>query len=235
MKVNQNNQNIRQITPEEIAQAEGLPKPLTGEELQKTQILNLNELENTIRFEKITSKKPAIIVAALGIFLLIFGATFQIATSLSSNKNQVQKRKVDKTPQVVETSLSCVKTTLNNPDGTDTVYNVDYYFENDKLSSEIREYKYTAIANNPNGEPTVKSKLDTYQKLLLSSNGYQVNTNANDSKEIKVVVQIDYHSLDLTTIPQANQNDSLTKVTYKRNIDSNTIKNDMLTQGFTCE
>ena len=55
--MNQNNQNVRQITPEEIAQAEGLPKPMTPEELQKTQILNLNELENTIRFEKITSKK----------------------------------------------------------------------------------------------------------------------------------------------------------------------------------
>lgn len=235
MKVNQNNQNVRQITPEEIAQAEGLPKPMTQEELQKTQILNLNELENTIRFEKITSKKPAIILAALGVFLLIFGATFQIATSLSSNKNKIQKRKVDKTPQVVETSLSCVKTTLNNPDGTDTVYNVDYYFENDKLSSEIKEYKYTAIANNPTGESTVKTKLDTYQKLLLSSNGYQVNTNTNDPKELKIIVQIDYHSLDLTTIPQDNQNDDLTKVTYKRDTDSNTIKNDMLSKGFTCE
>lgn len=233
--MNQNNQNVRQITPEEIAEAEGLPKPLTPEELQKTQILNLNELENTIRIEKITSKKPAIIVAVIGILFIVFGTTFQIASSLSTNNRKVEKRKVEPNQQVVETSLSCVKTTLNNPDGTDTTYNVDYYFENDKLSSEIREYKYTAIVNNPNGEQTIKAKLDNYQKLLSSTSGYQVNTNATDSKEMKVVVQIDYHSLDLTTIPQANQNDELTKVKYKRNIDSNTIKNDMLTQGFTCE
>ena len=233
--MNQNNQNVRQITPEEIAQAEGLPKPMTPEELQKTQILNLNELENTIRFEKITSKKPAIIVAAVGILFLVFGTTFQIASSLSANNRKVEKRKVDPTPQIVETSLSCVKTTLNNPDGTDTTYNVDYYFENDKLSSQIREYKYTAIANNPNGEPTIKTKLDTYQKLLSSTSGYQVNTSASDSKEMKVVVQIDYHSLDLTTIPQANQNDELTKVTYKRGTDSNTIRSDMLSKGYTCE
>ena len=233
--MNQNNQNVRQITPEEIAQAEGLPKPLTPEELQKTQILNLNELENTIRFEKITSKKPAIIVAAIGILFLVFGTTFQIASSLSTNNRKVEKRKVEPTPQVVETSLSCVKTTLNNPDGTDITYNIDYYFENDKLSSQIREYKYTAIANNPKGEPTIKAKLDNYQRLLSSTSGYQVNTTTTDSKEMKVVVQIDYHSLDLTTIPQNNQNDELTKVTYKKGIESNTIKNDMLTQGFTCE
>ena len=233
--MNQSNQNVRQITPEEIAQAEGLPKPMTPEELQKTQILNLNELENTIRFEKITSKKPAIIVAAVGILFLVFGTTFQIATSLSANNRKVEKRKVDPTPQIVETSLSCVKTTLNNPDGTDTTYNVDYYFENDKLSSQIREYKYTATVNNPNGEPTIKAKIDNYQKLLSSTSGYQVNTSTSDSKEMKVVVQIDYHSLDLTTIPQANQNDELTKVTYKRDTDSNTIRSDMLSKGYTCE
>ena len=127
---NQQNQNVRQITPEEIREAEGLPKELTPEELQKTQILNLNELQKTIRFEKITSKKPALIVAVLGIFLLIFGATFQIATSLNSNR-KVEKRKVEPNPTIVETSLSCVKTTLNNPDGTDTTYSIDYYFEND--------------------------------------------------------------------------------------------------------
>lgn len=234
MKVNQNNQNVRQITPEEIAQAEGLPMPMTPEELQKTQILNLNELEKTIRFEKITSKKPALIVAVLGILLVIFGTTFQIATSLSSDR-KIEKRKVEKTPTIVETSLSCVKTTLNNPDGTDTTYNVDYYFENDKLSSQIGEYKYTAINNNPSGEPTIKTKLDTYQKLLSSTSGYQVSANSDNPKELKIVVQVDYHSLDLTTIPQTNQEDKLTKINYKKGTNSNTIKNDMLSKGYTCE
>ena len=233
--MNQNNQNVRQITPEEIAQAEGLPKPMTPEELQKTQILNLNELEKTIRFEKITSKKPAIIIAVIGIFLLIFGTTFQIAASLSNKKSDVQNRKVEPNENIVETSLSCVKTTLNNPDGTDYTYNLDYYFENDKLSSIVGEYKYTAIANNPNGEPAIKTKLDTYQKLLSSTSGYQVSTSSTDTKEVKVIVQIDYHSLDLTTIPQANQNDEITKVTYKRNTNLTTIKNDMLNSGYTCE
>lgn len=234
MKVNQQNNNVRQITPEEIAQAEGLPMPMTQEELQKTQILNLNELEKTIRFEKITSKKPALIVAVLGILLLIFGTTFQIAASLSSSR-KVEKRKVEPTKQVVETSLSCVKTTLNNPDGTDITYNIDYYFENDKLASQIGEYKYTAIANNPNGEQTIKTKLDTYQKLLSSTSGYQVNTNQANSKELKIIVQMDYKSLDLTVIPQANQEDDVTKVIYKRNTDLTTIKNDMLSAGYTCE
>ena len=229
-----NNQNVRQITPEEIAQVEGLPKPLTQEELQKTQILNFKDLQKTIKFEKMTSKKPAIILAIIGILLLTFGTTFQIASSLSNNK-KVEERKVEPAPTVVEKSLSCVKTTLNDTDGTDKVFNVDYYFENNDLSSIIKVYKYTASANNPNGENTIKTNLDTYQKLLSSTSGYQVNTTSSDTKTLEVKVQVDYHSLDLTTIPQANQENSVTKIEYKRNTDMNTIKNDMVNQGFTCE
>lgn len=231
---NNQNQNVRQITPEEIRQAEGLPEPLTQEELQKTQILNFKELQNTIRFEKITSKKPAIIVAVIGIFLLLFGTTFQIASSLSSDR-KVEKRKVEKEKTIVETSLSCVKTTLNNPDGTDITYNIDYYFENDKLTSAIKEYKYTKTANSPNGEETIKNNTTKYQSLSTSTKGYKVSTNSTNPQELTIIVQIDYKTLDLTVIPEKTQEDSITKVDYQRNVDSTKIKNNMINQGFTCE
>ena len=86
--MNQNNyQGIRQVTPEEIAQAQGIP--LTHEELQKTQVLNLKEFSETVRFEKLTSKKPAIILAVIGALLITFGTTFQIAESLSKKAQPV--------------------------------------------------------------------------------------------------------------------------------------------------
>ena len=40
---------------------------MTQEELQKTQVLNLKDVEEAARFERITSKKPAIIVATIGL------------------------------------------------------------------------------------------------------------------------------------------------------------------------
>ena len=231
---NNQNQNVRQITPEEIRQAEGLPEPLTQEELQKTQILNFKELQNTIRFEKVTSKKPAIVVAVIGIFLLLFGTTFQIASSLSGNR-KVEKRKVEKQKTIVETSLSCVKTTLNNPDGTDITYNIDYYFENDKLTSTIKEYKYTKTANSTNGEETIKNNTTKYQSLSSSTKGYKVSTNSANPQELTIIVQIDYKTLDLTVIPEKTQEDNITKVDYHRDTDSTKIKNNMINQGFTCE
>ena len=41
---------------------------VTPEELQKTLVLNLADFEETARIEKMTSKKPALIVALLGVF-----------------------------------------------------------------------------------------------------------------------------------------------------------------------
>ena len=230
-----NNNNVRQITPEEIREAEGLPQPLTAEELQKTQILNLSELQKTIRFEKITSKKPALIIAIIGVALLAFGTTFQIVSVLSSNNNKVEKREIEKTPTKIETTLSCVKTTLKNPDGTDTTYKIDYYFENGKLESEIREYKYTKTENSPNGEETIKNNLNTYKQLQANTSGYQVNTASNNSTELTIITQIDYKALDLTVIPEKNNENSITRVDYNRNTKVEKIKEEMLNKGFTCD
>ena len=41
---------------------------ITPEELQKTLVLNLKDFEETARIEKITSKKPALTVALIGVF-----------------------------------------------------------------------------------------------------------------------------------------------------------------------
>ena len=234
--MNQNNNEVRQVTPEEIAQAEGLPMPLTQEELQKTQVLNLKELENTIRFEKITSKKPAVIVAVLGILLLTFGATFQIASSLSSKKEQkVENRKVEPIEEVKETKLNCVKTTLNNPNGTDVTYNISYKFGNDKLKELTKSYTLTSISGNKTGEETLKKSLDLYQTLLKGIEGYQVDLTSDKTTKLVVTTRIDFDLIDLTKIPQDNQNNSITKVDYTKSSVKTEIKQDMLNQGFTCE
>ena len=49
-----NNNEVRQVSDEEIK------KELTKEQLQQTQVLNFQEVQTAIHFEKVTSKKPAI-------------------------------------------------------------------------------------------------------------------------------------------------------------------------------
>ena len=54
---------------------------MTPEELQRTQVINLKDVEEVVRIEKRTSKKPAIIVAIIGLALVMGGAGTQINAS----------------------------------------------------------------------------------------------------------------------------------------------------------
>lgn len=49
---------------------------LAKEELTKTQVLNLSELERVANYEKRTSKKPAAILATLGVMCITLGLSY---------------------------------------------------------------------------------------------------------------------------------------------------------------
>ena len=92
--MNQNNMNNqpRMVTPEEIERV----NHITTEELQKTQVINLKDLEEVARIEKRTSKKPAILLAILGLTFLLLGSGVQIAFSLRDKKEEekiIEQRK----------------------------------------------------------------------------------------------------------------------------------------------
>ena len=225
----QDNNNVRQITPEEIAQAQGL----TPEELQQTQVLNLNDLQKTIRFEKISSKKPALIVAAIGLVLLFFGTAYQLTGALKTTKpekNIVEKKEVVKDTKV----LNSVKTTLNNPDGTDTVYTIDYKFEDNKLIEVTKSYNVIPTPGNSGGINTIESLKNMYKTPKSLSEGYTITlTESGDS--ITIVTSIDYKKLDLTKINSNESKAVYTGIDYQRNTDYKRIREDMLDQGFTVE
>ena len=51
-------------------------KKIEREELTKTQVLNLLELEKVAKYERQTSKKPALILGILGVLFLISGFVY---------------------------------------------------------------------------------------------------------------------------------------------------------------
>ncbi len=223
-----NNNNVRQISEEEIKQT------LTKEELQQTQVLNFDELEKTIRIEKKTSKKPAILIATIGALSLLLGSSLQIATSLQSKPQNIQKREVKKEIKIEAKNLNCAKTTLNNPDNTNTVYNITYKFENDKLVGFTKEYNVSAILDKKEGKTTIEKYTNEYNNLLNDSEGYTIDiTSTEDTISVKVVV--DYKKLDLTKLNELQQTKSFTKVDYNKNTSYDKVRNDMITDGFTVE
>lgn len=224
-----NNNGVRQITDEEIRQE------LTKEELQQTQVLNFQEVQKAIKFEKKTSKRPAILVAIVGILSLLFGGSLQIANILSPEPQKVQKRDT-KQDVIVETqTLNCIKTTLNNIDSTNNIYNIVYKFENKKLVEATKEYNISAIPGKADGKASIEKYTKEYENLLNETPGYKISITPTSNTMLTIKVVIDYKKLDLTKLNEIQQTKPFTKVEYNKNTSYYAIRSEAIAQGFTIE
>jgi hypothetical protein len=224
-----NNNGVRQVSDEEIRQT------LTKEELQQTQVLNFQEVQKTIRFEKITSKRPAILIAVIGIISLVLGGSLQIATSLNSKPENIQKRDIKKDIKVEVKNLNGIKTTLNKEDYTDTVYNVTYKFENEKLVGFTKEYNVSAVTGKNEGKKSIEKYIEEYKKLNNNTEGYTIDISSTENTTITVKVVVDYKKLDLTKLNEIQSTEQFTKVDYNKNTSYSEIRSKLLDEGYTVE
>lgn len=213
-------------------------RQLTKEELQETQVLNLQEVRKAIRFEKITSKKPAIAVAIIGVLLLLFGTSFQVLKTIKANN--VQKRTVAVTSKkkkkyATTEVLNATKTTMNNPDSTNTTYNIVYYFSEDELIRETRKYNVSAVTGKEEGTKSIAKLTEEYKKLINSTEGYKIAMNPINDTVIEINMDFDYTKLDLTKVNNLQSTKEFTKVIYKLGSTYNDIRKDMLDKGFTVQ
>lgn len=222
-----NNNEVRQISEEEIQ------KELSKEQLQQTQVLNFQEVQKAIHFEKVTSKKPAILVAIIGVFCMLLGGSLQIASTLNTKPQNIQKRAVKET--IEEKKLNCVKTSLNNPDGTNTTYKIVYKFENNKLSELTKEYNISAIADKEEGKKSIEKYINEYSNLLNDTQGYSIETSSTSNIAMNIKIIVDYKELDLTKLNEKQQTNPYTKVDYSKNATYEKIKEEALEQGFKVE
>ena len=236
--MNQNNiQGVRQVTPEEIAQVEGVP--LTKEELQKTQVLNLKEFSEAVHFEKITSKKPAIIIAVIGALLIVFGTSFQIAKTLKPKDTTPEPRYVpEQQPQEVvpevKNNLTCTSITNGNPDGTDVVYTIVFNLEEEKLIGFAKSYSVSVTEGSETGSATVQSKMQEFLPLATTMDGFQVSVTPTTNGFVATSTA-DYLMLDLTQLSETHQNHFLSKIDFPLDTEESKIKESMTAYGFQCE
>lgn len=221
-------------------QSQNQVQQLTPEELQKTQVLNLQEVEETIRFEKATTKKPAIIVAIIGILSITIGSSFQVVSGLSAKKqeNTIQKKEVIEEPIVEKAateSLTCKKELLNEPDGTDIHFTIQYTFEDDKLVSFKKENIIMPTPGVEAGPQRIEQYKVDYQPFLNPTVGYQITLSPKDVTGIVVTVQADYEILDLATLSPVQNNHYSTSLDYPKDTTLEVIQADSVAKGFICQ
>ena len=207
---------------------------MSVEELQKTQVLNLSDVENAVKVEKKTSKKPAIFVGIIGLVLLLFGSSFQIMQVLKEkeeNQRMIEKREAEK---VKKTHINCIKNKLKNTSGTDDIYTYSYYFEDSKLVKEIKILSVEPTPGNPKGKDGVKSYFNTFKPLINSSTGYEV-TSKNTDNGFVITTKIDLKELVKEEVKPIQKNNQVTKIDYEKNTFKSLILKEMKKDGYTCK
>lgn len=245
--------NQNRISPEQVAQTtqsrnqvqqRSSQQSMSMDELQKTQVLNLQDFKETTRIEKLSSPIQAKILASLGAFLIAIGVALPMFQSLSergktptvsSTEFREQTNSVEKNEEQIVKELTCRMELLNNPNGTDEVVNVDYTFNGDKITNYSKEYILRKSAAATEVPPELASYLTALEPYLaVQIPGYTLNVQQIENGSITKSV-VDYATLNYTTIPEAFQTNYRFNVPYQATATYNEVKSGLETQGYMCE
>lgn len=225
MQNGQNNQNVQK-------------QKMTEEELQRTQVLNFDTFKQVARYEKLSSKKPAMIFALLGVLAILIGGGYPIVQSQmqkkteSNSQSTVQARKKD--AKAKQTELTCTRTKIANESITklNEKLTIHYSFEDDKLTSLTKEL----ILNVPEGS-TDQSPMQTYltalEPYLIQQDGYKISVKQIENGVI-TTTEVDYKKLDVSKVPELNQKNEFFNIIYIAGTKSSAISEDMASQQFIC-
>lgn len=218
---------------------------ISQEELLKTQVLNLNDLEKVAKFEKKTSKKPAVLLAIIGAFSIMTGLTYPyITTTLRADKVESNVSKnIDNNEdinsiasKVQEETLNCTYTQMGNPDGTDTAIALNFIFNEHKLQGYTKIINITPTLGNATGPVTIQNFLSAYQAIELTPlTGYTIKTIQTETGGMQTTVNIDLTTLNKETLTPAHIANPYINAEYELNTEKTAITTSLTASGYTCQ
>lgn len=217
---------------------------ISREELTRTQVLNLQELERVANYEQKTSKRPAALFAFAGFLAITLGLLYpNIMMAVDSigaietpsyRINIEDVYQLDTTP-VVTSKMICTLTQPGQADGTDRIYTTEFFFQEQKLQTYVKTLNATPIVGNPNSMTTVQALYTNYSAFTtMPINGYKVVTTTTENSGTKVEITIDLKALDKTQLTYNHASNPFTNVEYELNADQTTIQNALTAAGYVC-
>lgn len=167
---------------------------LMKEELTRTQVLNLTDLQKVAKYEKSISKRPAITLAVLGLFMILTGFSYNgiinVLTKVPPvSEETIYHKEIEEEKEPINTStMKCSFISIGNPDGTDSALNVTLNLIDDKLITYNKVTTYVPTATNEQfGIATIQANLPSFQalgtiaipgyslKVLPKGTGFEIN------------------------------------------------------------
>ena len=214
---------------------------VTQEDLAKTLVLNLDDVKEVAKFERKTSKRPAVLFAIAGILAITLGTTYpnimaaidNMPSTVSSSIVEEVNQKEEKEEVVVGETGTCLYTSELNADGTQGTVEYNFIFKDNLLQS----YTKTLVLNKVQeaGLTTINHLYGLYQPLnTYQTPGYQIFTNYTDTG-IKIVMKADLTKLDRTQITPAMATNFYSNVEYRLGDTKEAIYAHLAPSNYVCK
>ena len=179
---------------------------LSPDELAKTQVLNLSDVEKVANYEKTISKKPAMIVGTIGLFSIAIGLLYNPIYNMINTRveePQIKQRVEEKvvTPKEDVENITCTLNMNNASDGTDSSVVVNLNFKDKILQSYVRTYTDAPNKAHPEVQASVTKLMNDFKafETYEMAEGYKIKTDALGNG-FTVVTTVDFTKLDTTKL-----------------------------------
>lgn len=216
-------------------------------ELTKTLVLNFNEVEDIAKFEKKTSKKPAIIIAIIGLFAIFTGAIYPSIYSMIKKDNNVSSNsKLREDTEVVNISdgLTCMKTDTDTANFLTNTTTYNFKFDKNGLSNyekilniastnpNLIETPEVMIGINNMVDPLIMTPITGYTLYKSMKNDVN-NINIINNYTVKLVV--DFTTFNSNSLSEQYNSNDFFRVIYKKGDNFNNIKKSLNNMGYNCK
>lgn len=208
------------------------------EELTKTQVLNLNDVEKVAKYEKSISKRPALLLAVIGATLIFSGASYTGVANIINQKNapqvsEISRKEIPEEP--IAKGVTCRYESLKAANGLDMVVVMNMHFEDDKL---IGFDKVMNVVPTPGNEVvglvTIKTLLPDYQAFEnFPATGYKILSQAT-AEGFETKLSVDLKTVDYTKLIEAHKYNVVTKIEFALDDSMDTVMEKGQALGYNC-
>ena len=186
------------------------PVQMDKDQLTRTQVLNINDVEQTAQQERHNTniKKLGFFVLAIAVILITGGVSYQmlgIGVPEKATPATTPSTEPTSSPNAIDTTPTGPYCRLDIPqdaDGTDKVFTYTLNYEGDLLKGYTKNINISQTEGNADGVTTVDNYTSEYSSYTSTQfNGYVLGVTPTNNNNL-VGVQIDAN-VDLTTLDQS--------------------------------
>ncbi len=215
---------------------------MTREELTRTQVLNLSDFEQVAKYEKSTSKRPAIFLAILGVICIISGFSYTpimniVIEKITPPAPVISKRVTDSNlTKTLTDTMTCHFTNVGNATGVDITMDINLSFYDGKLNSYNKTMEcIVALGKEKVGKQNINKYYPSFKALEpINIAGYKTTTTLLDNG-FETKVNIDLKTLNPQQLTTEHNNNLITKAEFAYGDTKDSAYQKASVYGYICE